>query len=123
MEAVAVDLFVLNYNGAALLAECLPSILRAAAASRHRCRVVVLDNDSTDDSLALLKRDFPTVEVRRMPNRGLCSFNTALADYYVLGYYSSNQDSSRRTRVVEISVSRAGLRLEYLNRYTLRPGK
>jgi VWFA-related protein len=49
--------------------------------------------------------------------------NTDLADYYVLGYYSSNQDSSRRTRLVEISASRPSLRLEYQNRYTLRPGK
>lgn len=80
MDAVAVDVLVLNYNGGALLAECLPSIVRAAAASRHRCRVVVIDNESTDNSLAVLAEHFPTVAVCRMSNRGLCSFNDALSD-------------------------------------------
>jgi GT2 family glycosyltransferase/phosphatidylglycerophosphate synthase len=78
MEAVAVDVFVLNYNGRALLDECLPSIVRAAAASRHVCRVTVLDNDSTDDSVRHLAERFPTVAVLRLPNHGLASFNTAL---------------------------------------------
>lgn len=80
MDAVAVDVLVLNYNGGALLTECLPSIVRAAAASRHCCRVTVIDNDSTDDSLTVLSEQFPNVAVRRLPNRGLCSFNEALND-------------------------------------------
>lgn len=80
MDAVAVDVLVLNYNGRALLAECLPSILRAAAASKHACRVVVVDNDSTDDSLPWLAAHFPTVAIRRCNNRGLCSFNDVLAE-------------------------------------------
>jgi GT2 family glycosyltransferase/phosphatidylglycerophosphate synthase len=80
MDAVAVDVLVLNYNGGALLVECLPSIVRAAAKSRHDCRVTVIDNDSTDDSLAILAEQFPAISVRRMPNRGLCSFNEALRD-------------------------------------------
>jgi len=70
-----VHLLVLNYNGRRLLAECLPSVVDAARASRHPCRVAVIDNDSGDDSVAWLASRFPRVEVIRRPNRGLSSFN------------------------------------------------
>ena len=70
-----VHVLVLNYNGRRLLGQCLPSVVHAARASRHRCDVTVVDNDSNDDSLAWLGRHFPQVRVIRRPNRGLCSFN------------------------------------------------
>ena len=76
--AMRVDLVVLNYNGRALLAECLPSLVRAAEASSHACRVRVIDNASTDDSLAWLATHFPQVEVIASENLGLCSFNHVL---------------------------------------------
>ena len=43
-DRVSIDILVLNYNGRRLLAECLPSVLTAAARSRHACRVGVVDN-------------------------------------------------------------------------------
>lgn len=70
-----VHLLVLNFNGRRHLAECLPSVLRAAADSTHHCDVAVIDNDSADDSVAWLAGHFPEVRVIRRPNRGLCSFN------------------------------------------------
>ncbi len=70
-----VHLLVLNYNGRRLLEACLPSVVDAADASRHPCRVAVVDNDSRDDSLDWLAARFPQVEVIRRPNRGLSSFN------------------------------------------------
>ncbi len=73
-----IDLLVLNYNGRALLEECLPSIVAAATRSRHACQVTVVDNDSTDDSLAWLRMHYPHVGVLHCPNDGLCSFNRAL---------------------------------------------
>jgi len=73
--AMLIHLLVLNYNGRRLLAECLPSVVDAAEASRHRCRVAVIDNDSRDDSVAWLASRFPQVRVIRRPNRGLSSFN------------------------------------------------
>ncbi|MCE9606264.1 MAG: CDP-alcohol phosphatidyltransferase family protein [Planctomycetia bacterium] len=76
MDAADIDVLVLNYDGRALLAECLPSIVRAAAASRHTCRVTVVDNRSSDDPTAWLAAEFPTVAVRSLPNDGLSSFNT-----------------------------------------------
>lgn len=73
-----IDLLVLNYNGRALLAECLPSIIAAARASTHDCRVVVVDNSSRDGSRELLAAEFPEVDVVCRPNRCLCSFNDVL---------------------------------------------
>jgi len=70
-----VDVLVLNFNGRVLLAECLPSIVRAAAESSHACRVTVVDNASTDDPTDWLAAEFPTVAVCRLPNDGLASFN------------------------------------------------
>ncbi|HLA85781.1 MAG TPA: glycosyltransferase [Thermoguttaceae bacterium] len=74
-----VHLLILNYNGRALLAECLPSVLLAAESSRHRCDVAVIDNSSTDGSAEWLADHFPTVRVIRCPNRGLCSYNEVVA--------------------------------------------
>ena len=75
-----VHLLILNYNGRRLLAECLPSVLRAGEISRHRCEVAVIDNDSTDDSPAWLAERFPKLRVIRRPNRGLCSFNDVVPE-------------------------------------------
>lgn len=75
-----VDVFVLNYNGRRLLQQCLPSVVRACRQSRSQARLTVVDNSSGDDSLAYLRQSFPDVAVQVRPNRGLCSFNDALAD-------------------------------------------
>src|SRR5487761_1161117 len=75
----AIHLVVLNYNGRHLLEECLPSLLDAARTSRHDCRVAVIDNSSTDDTIAFLSGEYPEVERFRRPNRGLCSYNDVLA--------------------------------------------
>ncbi len=82
MEPVSDDrthILILNHNGRALLAECLPSILEAAARSPISCAVSVIDNESTDGSLAELERLGPQVRLFREPNRGLASFNPVLA--------------------------------------------
>src|SRR3972149_4941748 len=74
-----VHVLILNYNGRSPLAECLPAVVCAAAASRHRCEVAVIDNASTDDSVAWLAEHFPEVRVIRRPNRGLSSYNDVVA--------------------------------------------
>jgi N-acetylglucosaminyl-diphospho-decaprenol L-rhamnosyltransferase len=82
MDPVAGDstqILVLNYNGRSLLEECLPSVVEAARRSPIPCRVTVVDNGSTDDSLEILGRDWPDVGVVVEPNRGLASFNSVLA--------------------------------------------
>jgi len=72
------QILVLNYNGRALLQECLPSVVEAARRSPVPCGVVVVDNDSADDSLPWLAAEHPDVRVVSLPNRGLASFNDAL---------------------------------------------
>lgn len=79
MGADRTHLLILNYNGRELLAECLPSLIEAAARSPRPCALTVVDNASTDDSLEVLDRRFPAVRVLREPNRGLASFNHVLA--------------------------------------------
>jgi N-acetylglucosaminyl-diphospho-decaprenol L-rhamnosyltransferase len=74
----AIDLVVLNYNGRRLLEECLPSVIDAARMSRHACRVVVVDNSSSDDSVAFLAGEYPWVRQFHASNRGLCSYNDFL---------------------------------------------
>ncbi len=72
-------ILVLNYNGRGLLEACLPSVVAAAEGSPIPCGVTVVDNSSTDDSLAYLAEAWPHVAVVSEPNRGLASFNAVLA--------------------------------------------
>lgn len=73
-----VHVLVLNYNGRQLLPECLPSIVAAVEQAEVSCRLSVIDNASTDDSLSVLATQFPDVPVIRQHNLGLCSFNHVL---------------------------------------------
>jgi VWFA-related protein len=44
------------------------------------------------------------------------------SDYYVLGYYSSNPDPTKRRRTIEIRVTRPGkYDMKYRTSYTLKP--
>lgn len=71
-----VHVIILNYNGKELLTECLPSILEALKASRHKCAVTVLDNQSTDNSVEFLRKEFPSLNVCiAKTNKVLCSYN------------------------------------------------
>ena len=79
MGADRTHILILNYNGRALLEECLPSVVKAAEASPFPCLVSVVDNGSSDDSLDFLARRWPAIRVWSEPNRGLASFNTVLA--------------------------------------------
>ena len=73
------EIFVLNYNGADLLRECLPSILEASKASPVSCPVTVIDNRSTDDSVEVLRNEFPEAKLYlSKQNLVLCTFNEAV---------------------------------------------
>jgi GT2 family glycosyltransferase len=81
-----VAIVILNYNGAHFLRQFLPGVLAHAAGAR----VVVADNASTDDSLALLRQEFGQVEILAFAeNLGFCEgYNQALAqlesEFFVL---------------------------------------
>jgi GT2 family glycosyltransferase len=69
---------VLNYNGREHLEECLGSAV-AAAAVVVGCRVVLVDNQSSDDSVAFTRRRFPMVEIVIAPvNDFLFSLNSVV---------------------------------------------
>lgn len=86
MERVAV--IILNWNGEKLLREYLPSVVRHTPVEIGK--VVVADNHSDDNSVELLKRDFPSVEVLHFDkNYGFAGgYNRAIAqietEYIVL---------------------------------------
>ena len=76
-----VDIIILNYNGKELLKEYLPGIVTASKESRYDCRVIVLDNKSTDESVNFLEQNFKEVSVyHAKKNRVFCSFNDAAKD-------------------------------------------
>ena len=54
---------ILNWNGANLLREFLPSVLKG---SDTEAKVIVADNGSTDNSREVLSQEFPGVEVLEM---------------------------------------------------------
>lgn len=58
-----VSIVILNWNGRTLLAECLPSITEATRRYPGPTQVLVVDNGSSDDSVAFVRSTFPSVGV------------------------------------------------------------
>ena len=85
MKKVAI--VILNWNGAAMMRRFLPSVIEHSA---DVADIIVADNDSKDDSLALLKAEFPTVRTIVLDkNYGFAGgYNRALEqvnyEYYML---------------------------------------
>jgi VWFA-related protein len=52
---------------------------------------------------------------------GLRRIDNETSDYYVLGYYSSNQDPLRRTRKIEVRTTRPGAAVIHRTSYTRAP--
>lgn len=77
---------ILNYNGASMLTRFLPSVLKYSADAE----IVVADNASTDNSVAVMKEQFPAVRLVQLDrNYGFAEgYNRALkqieAEYYLL---------------------------------------
>jgi GT2 family glycosyltransferase len=71
------SILIVNYNGARHLRPCL-SALMAQSLPRHQFEVIVVDNASRDDSLAILRGEFPWVRVvPRAKNEGFAGGNNA----------------------------------------------
>jgi GT2 family glycosyltransferase len=56
-----ISIVIVSYNTSRLLAECLESVERES--SGLRCETIVVDNASTDDSVAMVRRQFPHVRL------------------------------------------------------------
>ena len=60
-DDVTISIVIVNYNGRALLAACLPPVL--AQATNLKAEVVVVDNGSSDGSAEYVEQAFPKVLV------------------------------------------------------------
>lgn len=87
MALPEIAVVILNYNGRNHLQNFLPSVLASTYAN---LRVIIADNASTDESVAFVKENYPSVEVlTHAVNEGFAGgYNWALqevvSDYYVL---------------------------------------
>lgn len=61
-----VAVVILNWNGAGLMEQFLPSVI--AYSPSEVAEVVVADNGSTDNSIAMLQEKFPSVRIIRLDN-------------------------------------------------------
>lgn len=68
-----VSIIIVNWNGANLLKKCLDSIFRQTYKSYE---VIVVDNGSTDNSVELIERNYPSVMVVKLgSNQGFAGGN------------------------------------------------
>ncbi|MDD3926668.1 MAG: glycosyltransferase family 2 protein [bacterium] len=76
-------ILVLNYNGMAHLKDCLASLCDAIESCSVRCRGIVLDNCSSDESVGFIRNNFPefTVDVAQR-NDYLFSLNHEICNYH-----------------------------------------
>jgi len=88
MSSPKIAIVILNWNGAKLLQQFLPSVIEFSKGdSTH---IVVADNGSTDDSLQIFQNQFPEVKILDLKqNYGFArGYNEALkqinADYFVI---------------------------------------
>ncbi|MDO9615173.1 MAG: glycosyltransferase family 2 protein, partial [Bacteroidota bacterium] len=83
-----IAIVILNWNGAKLLQQFLPSVLEFSKGDSTQ--IIVADNGSTDESLSIISKEFPEVKVLDLKqNFGFASgYNETLkqieADYFVI---------------------------------------
>ncbi len=88
MSSPKIAIVILNWNGAKLLQQFLPSVIEFSKGDSTK--IVVADNGSTDDSLQILQNQFPEVKILDLKqNYGFArGYNKALkqinADYFVI---------------------------------------
>lgn len=80
----------------------------------------------SQDSLRVIAEETGGIAVVNQNDfdRALKRIDAETSDYYVLGYYSSNPDPTRRTRRIEVKTTRKGVDVWARSSYTLkRPGE
>jgi VWFA-related protein len=78
---------------------------------------------TSQDSLRVLAEQTGGIAVVNQNDfdKALKRIDNDTSDYYVLGYYSSNPDPTRRRRKIEIKVKRPGMSVRYRTEYSLKP--
>ena len=54
-----VSIIIVNWNGRKYLNECITSLLEQT----HKNEIILVDNASTDDSVAYVKEKFPHIKI------------------------------------------------------------
>lgn len=83
------SILVLNYNGKPILQKYLSSVVEAAEYENTRHEIVIVDNNSNDDSIEYVANAFHSIKIIRMKqNKYLFSYNEAVkeisTDYIML---------------------------------------
>ena len=75
LKELKISIVIPNFNGRQLLEKHLPVVIKAACGvSQAGCQIIVVDDASTDDSVAFLKKNFPEVLViEKKKNEGFSS--------------------------------------------------
>ncbi len=87
MDKIKVAVVILNWNGEKFLENFLPSVI---ACNTFYSKIILADNASTDNSVAYVRKNFPTIEIiQNASNGGFAKgYNDALkhveAEYYIL---------------------------------------
>lgn len=73
------SIVIVNYNGSSLLRECLDSLI---ATEYPSFEIIVVDNNSSDNSAGMIKEHYPTCKLIQLPeNRGFAVGNNIGASY------------------------------------------
>ena len=77
----------------------------------------------TQDSLRVLAEETGGLAVVNQNDfdKALKRIDNETSDYYVIGYYSSNPDPLKRTRKLDVKVTRPNVNVVARTSYSLRP--
>jgi len=91
-KEIKVSIVIPNYNGKELLKKNIPHVLTAYENKKNRIiEIIIVDDASSDDSVALLKNNFPKVKVYKH-TKNLLDF-----DKTNMVYQKCHQDSRQCT--------------------------
>ena len=62
-----ISVCVLNWNGSRMLSDCLQSLRAIRGTNHSRFEIIVVDNGSTDDSVDMIRREFPEARLVTIP--------------------------------------------------------
>ncbi len=75
MNNISVSIIIVSWNVGALLRECLDSIYKTIGLLSDQFEIIVVDNDSNDESVAMVRTCFPDVKV--IANKNNSGFGAA----------------------------------------------
>lgn len=108
MPTTLVSIIIVNWNGARFLPRCLQSLRAQTLRDVH---ILVVDNGSTDESVALIRRDFPEVEtIELCENLGYAEANNraaalSQADYLFFLNNDTHVDSNALATLVSTAAT------------------